>query len=207
MYNYTILRICEARLGYLLLTIVLVCYQRICKVNIIIGLALIMDITHERNKNNIIWFKQYFISMFQTFTFKYIGRIQWHNHTEFLMECVTYTTYVNLFGSSSGNGNDNNNDRNDYYCCVVIITAVSGLLLLLLGVAIMMVIRTTVGIIIIIIIIITIIIIILYFINMHHYYLPFTYCKYAFISISGDLYKLLAFYQILYHITLCDVYM
>ena len=70
----------------------------------------------------------------------------------------------------------------------------------------MMVIRTTVGISIIIIIII--IIIILYFINKHHYYLPFTYCKYAFISISGDdLYKLLAFYQILYHITLCDVYM
>ena len=77
----------------------------------------------------------------------------------------------------------------------------------------MMVIGTTVGIIIIIIIIITIIIIIIiiiivYFINIHHYYLPFTYCKYAFISISGDdLYKLLAFYQILYHITLCDVFM
>ena len=77
----------------------------------------------------------------------------------------------------------------------------------------MMVIGTTVGIIIIIIIIITIIIIIIiiiivYFINTHHYYLPFTYCKYAFISISGDdSYKLLAFYQILYHITLCDVFM
>ena len=78
----------------------------------------------------------------------------------------------------------------------------------------MMVIRTTVFIIIIIIIIIIfiiiiiIIIIILCFTNIHHYYLPFTYCKYAFISISeDDLYKLLAFYQILYHITLCDVYM
>ena len=78
----------------------------------------------------------------------------------------------------------------------------------------MMMIRTTVVIIIIIIIIIIfitiiiIIFIILYFKNIHHYYLPFTYCKYALISISGDdLYKLLAFYQILYHITLCDVYM
>ena len=71
----------------------------------------------------------------------------------------------------------------------------------------MMVIRMTV-VIIIIIILIMIIIIILYFTNIYHYYLPFTYCKYAFISISGDdLYKLLAFYQILYHITLCDVYM
>ena len=91
------------------------------------------------------------------------------------------------------------------------ITAISGLLLLL-GVAMMMVIRTTVVIIIfIIIIIITIIIIVIiiivYFTNIHHYYLPFTYCKYAFISISGDdLYKILAFYQILYHITLWDVY-
>ena len=67
----------------------------------------------------------------------------------------------------------------------------------------MMVIRTTVAIIIIIIIIIItiiiIIIIILYFTNIHHNYQSFTYCKYAFISISGDdLYiKLLAFYQIL----------
>ena len=60
----------------------------------------------------------------------------------------------------------------------------------------MMVIRTTV------VIIIIIIIIILYFTNIHHYYLPFTYCKYAFISISGDdLYNLLSFYQILYHIS------
>ena len=65
----------------------------------------------------------------------------------------------------------------------------------------MMVIRMTV-------IIIIIIIIILHFINIHHYYLPFMYCKFAFISISGDdLYKLLAFYPILYHITLCNVYM
>ena len=48
----------------------------------------------------------------------------------------------------------------------------------------MTLIRTTVIIIIIIFIIITIIIIIIYFINIHHS--PFTYYKFAFISISGD---------------------
>ena len=53
----------------------------------------------------------------------------------------------------------------------------------------MIVIRTTV-------IIIIIIIIILYFINIHPYYLPFSYCKFACISISGDdLYKILSHYE------------
>ena len=80
--------------------------------------------------------------------------------------------------------------------CCYYYYAINGILLL--EVVIMIVIRTTV----------IIIIIILYFINVHPYYLPFTYCKFAFISISGDdLYKIFFSYQILYHITLCDIYM
>ena len=75
----------------------------------------------------------------------------------------------------------------------------------------MMVIRTTV-----VIIIINhyyyyyffIIIFILYFTNIHHYYLPFTYLNVPLFLFQGMIYiSFLAFYQILYHITLCDVYM